>query len=62
MTHAPREKRGYTREQAAHYVGVSVYKIQDAIRQAQLPAKRHGKDVIVLLEDLDEWLDQLETY
>lgn len=54
-------KRGYTREEAASYCGVSVYKIRDAIRDNHLPAKRHGKDVIVLREDLDAFLDQMDA-
>lgn len=53
------DKRGFTREQAADYLGVSVYKVQIAIRESRLPAKRAGKDVIVLREDLDAYLDAL---
>lgn len=55
-------KRGYTREEAAEYVGVSVYKIRDAIRDGLIPAKRAGKDVLVLREDLDAYLEHLPTY
>jgi excisionase family DNA binding protein len=54
-------KRGFTREEAADYVGVSFYKIAAAIRENRLPAKRHGKDVIVLREDLDAFIDQMNA-
>jgi excisionase family DNA binding protein len=50
-------KRLYTREEAADYSGVTVYKIAKAIRDATLPAKRHGKDVVVERADLDAWID-----
>lgn len=50
-------KRGYTREEAADYAGVSFWKVADAIRSNLLPAKRHGKTTVVLREDLDAWID-----
>lgn len=52
-------KRGFTRQEAADYVGVSFWKIADAIRENRLPARRHGKDIIVLREDLDAFLDSM---
>ncbi|MCJ1708710.1 helix-turn-helix domain-containing protein [Microbacterium sp. VKM Ac-2923] len=39
------------------YCGVSIYKVAVAIRQNTLPARRHGKDIVVLREDLDAWMD-----
>ncbi|MFL2000015.1 helix-turn-helix domain-containing protein [Microbacterium sp. A1-JK] len=53
-------KRAFTREQAAEYCGISFYKVANAIRRNQIPAKRHGKDIVVLREDLDTWMDGWE--
>ncbi len=55
------EKRGFTREEAAEYTGLSIYKIKTAIRQNRLPAKKHGKDILVLREDLDAFIDNFEN-
>ena len=52
-----RIKRGFTREQASDYCGISFYKIADAVRSNRLPAKRLGKDIVVLREDLDAWIE-----
>ena len=54
-------KRAFTREEAAEYTGLSIYKIKAAIRDNLIPAKRHGKDVLVLREDLDALLESMET-
>ncbi|MGZ0068646.1 helix-turn-helix domain-containing protein [Microbacterium arborescens] len=50
-------KRGFTREEAAQCSGVGIYKIKQAISEYHLPAKRHGKDIVVLREDLDSWIE-----
>ncbi|MEX8031709.1 helix-turn-helix domain-containing protein [Microbacterium sp. 20-116] len=50
-------KRGFSRDQAADYCGVSVYKVAMAVRHNVLPARRLGKDVVVFREDLDRWMD-----
>ncbi|MEV7768326.1 helix-turn-helix domain-containing protein [Microbacterium sp. NPDC086615] len=55
-----RFKRGFSREQAADYCGVSIYKVAIAVRQNTLPARRHGKDTIIFREDLDAWMDGWE--
>lgn len=55
-----RFKRGFNREQAADYCGVSMYKVAIAVRQNVLPARRHGKDVVVFREDLDAWMEGWE--
>lgn len=54
-------KRGYTREEAAEYAGVSLWKVADAVRSNTLPAKRNGRDIVVLREDLDTWIDSWEV-
>ena len=54
-------KRAFTREEAAEYTGLSVYKIRGAIRDNRLPARRDGKDVLVLREDLDALLESMEA-
>jgi len=58
----PRPKRGFSREEAADYCGVSTYKVAAAIRQNWLPAVRNGKAVILLREDLEMWMDTWETH
>lgn len=52
--------RGFSREDAAAYAGISVYRIRAAIRDNRLPAKKHGKDILVLREDLDAYIDAME--
>lgn len=54
-------KRAFSREEAAEYTGLSVYKIRIAIRENRLPARRDGKDVLVFREDLDALLESMET-
>lgn len=53
-------KRGFSREQAADYCGVSIYKVAIAVRRNTLPARRHGKDIVIFREDLDAWMDGWE--
>lgn len=55
------QPRAFSREDAAVYAGVSVYKIKIAIRENRLPAKKHGKDILVLREDLDAFIDEMEA-
>jgi excisionase family DNA binding protein len=53
-------KRGFSREEAARYAGVSFYKIAKAIRDNKLPAHKdaeNSKDIIVFREDLDAYMD-----
>jgi len=54
-------RRGLSREDAAAYAGVSVYKIKAAIRDNYLVARQQGKDIVVFLEDLDEWMNTWEV-
>ncbi|MDQ1130240.1 helix-turn-helix domain-containing protein [Microbacterium sp. SORGH_AS_0888] len=58
---APVEKRGFSPEDAATYTGLGIYKIRMFIRKYHLPAKHHGRDIIILKEDLDALLDGLES-
>ena len=53
-------KRGFSREQAADYCAVSIDKVKRAIRWNQLPAVRHGRDIILFREDLDAWMESWE--
>lgn len=55
------EKIAYTREEAADAAGVSVYKVRAAIRDSILPAKKNGKDIVILAADLREWVDGWEA-
>jgi len=57
---APVPKRGFSVEDAATYTALGVYKIRKLIRDNRLIARRHGKDVIILKEDLDVLLEGLE--
>lgn len=53
-------KRTFTREEAATYTGLSIYKIKTAIRENRLPAYREtptSKDILVRREDLDDWIN-----
>ena len=53
-------KRAFTREEAAVYTGLSIYKIKAAIRENRLPAYREtptSKDILVRREDLDDWIN-----
>ncbi|WP_270353541.1 helix-turn-helix domain-containing protein [Microbacterium testaceum] len=54
-------KRGFSREQAADYCGVSVYKVAIAIRENLLAARRNGKDIVIFREDLDAWMEGWEV-
>lgn len=54
-------RRGLSREDAAEYAGVSVYKIKAAIRDNKLVARTLGKDTVVFVEDLDEWMNTWEV-
>jgi excisionase family DNA binding protein len=55
-------KRGYTREEAAIYLGISVWKVKDLVRDNRLPAKNDGRDVLIDVRDLDAYFDGLENH
>lgn len=54
------EKRGYTAPEAAAYIGKSVSFVRQLKRDNKLPARRDGKALVFLREDLDAYLDNLE--
>ena len=61
---APAPKRGFSREEAAAYAGVSIYKVKTAIRENRLIARKDkgdSKDTVIFREDLDEWMDSWEV-
>jgi excisionase family DNA binding protein len=55
------DKRLFTREEAADYCGLNYYKIAKAVREDRLPAKRHGRDILIDRADLDAFIDQMEV-
>jgi excisionase family DNA binding protein len=52
-------KRGFTVPEAAIYIGRSPSFIRALKRNNRIPAKRDGKALIFLREDLDRYLDNL---
>jgi excisionase family DNA binding protein len=61
---APQPRLSLSRREAAEAVGYSKETIARAIRSGALRAKRSGKDGngkdVILVEDLQAWLDSLE--
>jgi len=55
----PTEPRGLRTHEAAKYAGVSHWFIRNAIWTGKLRARRAGKVIIILREDLDLFLDSL---
>ena len=53
------DKRAYTVPEAAAYLGRSASFIRQLKRDNRLPARRDGKSLIFLREDLDLYLDGL---
>ncbi len=51
--------RGLRIVQAARYAGVSSWFIRQAVREGRLKARRCGKFVIILRDDLDQFLETL---
>jgi excisionase family DNA binding protein len=46
---------------AAKYAGVKQWTLSEAIMSGSLPAKKPGRERIVLVRDLDAWLDSLDN-
>jgi hypothetical protein len=46
---------------ASKYAGVSQWTLSEAIMNGSLPAKWAGRARIVLVKDLNDWLDSLDT-
>jgi excisionase family DNA binding protein len=55
------EKRGYSPEEAAHYLGIAVSKVRRRMRERTLPIRKDGRDVIIERADLDAYLDRLPS-
>ena len=53
------DKRAYTVPEAAEYIGRSASYVRQLKRDNRLPARRDGKSLIFLREDLDFYLDEL---
>lgn len=53
------DKRAFTVVEAANYIGKSPSFIRALKRDNRLPAKRDGKSLIFLREDLDFYLNEL---
>lgn len=51
-------KLAYNRREAAAATGVTLAHISDAISRGTLPAKKFGREWIVLASDLQTWLKQ----
>lgn len=52
-------KRAFTAPEAATYIGRSETYVRQLKRENKLPARRDGKALLFLREDLDAWLDGL---
>jgi excisionase family DNA binding protein len=53
--------RGLRIMEAARYAGVSTWFIRQAVWEGRLEARRCGKFVIILRDDLDRFLENLPT-
>lgn len=45
---------------AAALVGLDPTTIRDAINKRSIPAKRHGRRILVKVSDLEAWFDSLD--
>jgi len=54
-------KRGYTVAEAADYIGRSPSYLRELKRKNRIPARRDGKLLIFFVEDLDDYLNNLEA-
>lgn len=55
------DKRGFNYAEAATYTGLAENKIRTRVRERKIPARYEGKDVLILREDLDLFLDSLQS-
>lgn len=49
-------KISYTRSEAAAVTGISLNAIKEAVSTGSLPAKRKGREWIILADDLRNWV------
>lgn len=59
MTARTVEPLAYTRDEAAQALRTSKAKVDQAIRTGHLTAKRHGRDVLIPVKALEEYLRTL---
>jgi excisionase family DNA binding protein len=52
----PTIKRLYSREEAAAYLGISTWKLDDLIRNEILPYVTIGKRIFIAIEDLEDFV------
>ncbi len=52
------ERRGFRIEEAANYMGVTPWYVEELIRSKQLPALKLCRHYTLLREDLDAFLDR----
>lgn len=50
------QKISYTRLEAAAVTGISLHAIKEAVSNGTLPAKRKGREWIILADDLRNWV------
>jgi len=55
----PGEKRGFTSDEARHYLGIGKSKFFDLLNSGRLKARRAGGRLLFLRNDLDDYLDRL---
>lgn len=53
------DKRGYNKAEAAAYVGLTQWSLDEEVRKNRLAARKRGTTVIFLVEELDRWLNDL---
>lgn len=46
--------------QAAERTGLSQDTIREAVNRLELPAKRHGRRIVIRYTDLEKWVDGME--
>ena len=59
MTNTAPDKRAFTVPEAARYIGRSDSFIRQLKRESKIAARRDGKSLVFLREDLDEYLNGL---
>lgn len=50
------EKKVYTTQEAANYIGVSVYKLYQLVKSSQIAFSKPNRKIFFYRHELDEWL------
>lgn len=50
------EKKVYTTQEAANYIGVSVYKLYQLVKSSQIAFSKPNRKIFFNRHELDEWL------